>query len=182
MNQLPNSENKKNEPNNKQPVQLLEDEDDEELIAMAAPEIVKVSVAMDGGAVDNVIGPDELPAGTTPSGNTTGKHFVGASGERIHKYGHCSTMLVGAKGEVGCKWQVADVTRPLHAVSRITGPEEGPGLQDVLFNNKRCVVVPPGVVDKILKEVNAVAEYERRGGLYVADMQMSGFPRQGAAL
>ena len=51
-----------------------------------------------------------------------------------------------------------------------------------MFNNKRCVVVPPGTVEKILamltpKEV--VTEYKRRGGLYVAKMNLSGFARQG---
>ena len=111
--------------------------------------------------------------------NTTGKHFVGASGERIIKHGTCATLLAGLHGKVGCRWKVADVTRALHSVSRVTGAPERPGSQDVLFNNRKCVVVPPGVVDEILKKVRPVAEYGRQGGLYLSDMAMSGFTRQG---
>ncbi len=55
--------------------------------------------------------------------------------------------MEGEGGKCACRWQVADVTRPLHSASEITGPEEGPGVQDVLFSNKRCVVVPPGILE-----------------------------------
>ena len=84
--------------------------------------------------------------------------------------------MEGEGGKCACRWQVADVTRPLHSVSEITGPEEGPGVQDVLFSNKRCVVVPPGVLEKVMKSVKAVAEYKRRGGLHLADMVLSPMP------
>ena len=187
INELLNSETAKNEPNmHQQQLQLIENEVDDELVAMAVPETVKVTVAMDSGSVANVIHPNGLPAGTTPSGNEEDTHFSGAGGDRIRRYGHCKTMLQSPCGQVGCRWEVADVTRPLHAVSQVTGPEEHPvGLQDVLFNNKRCVVVPPGVVERIIKELAAqkihpVAEYGRKGGLYLAEMQMSRFTRQGA--
>ena len=63
----------------------------------------------------------------------------------------------------------------------MTGPKGGPGKQDVLFNNKKCVVVPPGVVDEILKRIDPVMEYEREGNPYTAEMQMSAFGRQGQA-
>ena len=49
----------------------------------------------------------------------------------------------------------------------------------VLFNNKIGVVVPPGVINKILKKITPIAEYPREGGLYCADMTLSGFTRQG---
>ena len=111
--------------------------------------------------------------------NKTGKHFVGAGGERITKHGKCITMMTGEHGKVGCRWQLADVTRPLYSVSRIAGPEDGPGDHDVLFNNKRAVVVPPGVVEKVLQSVKPVAEYKRSGGLYLAEMTLSDFVRQG---
>ena len=51
--------------------------------------------------------------------------------------------------------------------------------QDVLFNAGKCVVVPPGIVDKILEHVEPLMQYERKGGLYVADIERSGFHRQG---
>ena len=73
-------------------------------------------------------------------------------------------------------WNAADVTRPLHAVSQVAGPEDGEGKHDVLFNNKRCVVVPPGIVEKILKVIQPITEYKRKGGLYLAEMELSNTP------
>ncbi len=127
----------------------------------------------------NVIHPKELPLDAEPQPNTSGSHFVGANHARIERYGSCKTRLDGPHGSVGCDWELADVSRPLHSVSCIAGPVEGPGLQDVLFNNKRCVVVPPGVVDRILREVTPVMEYKREGNLYLAELTMSAFARHG---
>ena len=152
---------------------------DEEDAICAATEEVAIRVAMDSGSVGNVISPDELPYDAKVEVNKTGRHFVGAGGGRIQKFGKCNTKLVSQHGEIGCGWQVADVTRPLHSVSEVTGPIEGDGLQDVLFNNKSCFVVPPGIVKEIMKKVKPVAEYGREGGLYVADMKMTSFHRQG---
>ena len=56
----------------------------------------------------------------------------------------------------------------------------GEARQDVLFNNKKCVVVPPGIVDKILEHVSPLMQYDRKGGLYVADFEVSGFQRPGS--
>ena len=153
---------------------LLLENDEEELVATAT-ERVPVRVAIDSGSVANVIGPDDLPEGVRPPGNPR-THFVGAGGGTIKKHGTCDTMMEGESGKCACRWQVADVTRPLHSVSEVTGPEDGPGVQDVLFSNKRCVVVPPGIVEQIMKHVKAVAEYKRQGGLYLADMVLSPLP------
>ncbi len=159
---------------------MLYEEEEDVLAAMAQQ--VKIKVAMDSGAVANVIHPRELPEDAEPEPNETGKHFSGAGGGRITKYGFCKTVLESEGGEkVGCNWSLADVTRPLHAVSQVTGPADEPGRQDVLFTNRRCVVVPPGIVDKIMKEHNIkpVLEYQREGNLYLAEMAMSSFRRQG---
>ena len=161
------------------PLTLIEDEEELEDSINACAEEIKIQVAMDSGSVDNVTNPDTIPGQTAVKPNKTGKHFVGAGGERIKKHGECITMMTGKHGKVGCRWQVADVTRPLHSVSAIAGPEEGPGEHDVLFNNKRGVVVPPGVVERILQSVKPVAEYKRSGGLYLADMILSDVARQG---
>ena len=75
---------------------------------------------------------------------------------------------------------MADVTRPLNSVSETCGPADGDGRQDVLFTNKKCYVVPPGVVAEIMKKTKSVVEYDRSGGLYLADIEMSSFIRQGA--
>ena len=153
--------------------------EEEEPMIGATQEKVNISVAMDSAAVDNVLHPRELPGDSEPEPNLTGRHFGGAQGSRIDKYGSCDTRLESKHGTVGCHWQLADVTRPSHSVAKVTGPKEGPGKQDVLFNNKRCVVVPPGTVDRILKQVKPVTEHERTGNLYLADMTMSSFTRRG---
>ena len=164
------------------PISCVMEEEEEPLIASAV-EKVKIQVAMDSAAVDNVVHPNSLPGDAEPAPNRTGRHFVGAQGGHIEKYGSVDTKLETDLGAIGCHWQLADVTRPLHSVAKVTGPEDHPtGKQDVLFTNKRCVVVPPGVVEKILKTVKPVVEYARTGNLYIADMEMSSFPRQGQAV
>jgi hypothetical protein len=162
----------------------LEWEQSEDELIGNTEEEVEAEVAIDSGAVDNVIFPEGLPCGVKVEPNTTGKHFTGAGGGRIKFHGTCQTKMRDEAGrEVGCQWRSADVTRALNSVSRVTGPEEHPtGHHDVLFNNKRSVVVPPGTVEKILAKLSpkeVVTEYKRRGGLYVAKMNLSGFARQG---
>ncbi len=157
-------------------INVLTEEPDE---IFAATEKVVIRPAVDSGAVRNVIHPKELPADAEPVPNTSGSHFVGANHARIERYGSCKTRLDGPHGPVGCDWELADVARPLHSVSCITGEPEGPGDQDVLFNNRRCVVVPPGVVERILREVTPVMEYKREGNLYLAELTMSAFARPG---
>ena len=157
-------------------INLLCDSDD--AMIAAATEKVTIRPAIDSGSVDNVIHPCELPADANPVPNDTDSHFVGANNSRIEKFGTCTTRLDSECGQVGCDWQLADVTRPLHSVSKVTGPRDGPGKQDVLFSNTKAVVVPPGIVTEILKRVKPVAVYEREGNLYVGKFEMSAFGRQ----
>ena len=55
----------------------------------------------------------------------------------------------------------------------------GNAKQDVLFVTDVCVVVPPRIVKEIPKRLKPVMQYEREGNLYVADLEMSSFHRQG---
>ncbi len=160
-------------------VNCLELEDKGEVIANTESS-TRIRVAMDSAAVDNVIHPDELPGDMEYEPNTSGQHFRGANNAHIENFGSCRTRLTSARGDVGCDWRMADVSRPLHSVAKVTGPKGGRGKQDVLFDNDKCFVVAPGTVKKIMKSIQAVAEYEREGNLYVADMTLSGFTRQGA--
>ncbi len=152
------------------------DEEEEEILAATA-QVVKVKVAADSGSVANVIRPADLPPDAVVVENTSGRDFVGAGGGRIRKYGSCNTMLRGKHGPIGCGWQVADVTRALHSVAVVCGPIEAPE-QDFLFCAGRGVIVPPGIVEQILKTVQPLAEYTREGNLYVAEMEMTSFTRQ----
>ena len=153
-----------------------------QLSASLAPEEVTIVVAADSGAVTNVINPSELPAGCVPTG-ANGEHFVGASGEHIERYGEVDTVVSSRHGKVACTWQAADVTRALHSISKVTGPEHGPGVHEVLFTNKRAVVVPAGFVEEILKQAKVVPllEYHRKGNLYLAEVKLSSFTRQARA-
>jgi hypothetical protein len=148
-------------------------------LLVAAPDAVKVKIAADTGAVDNVVMPGALPGNVHVTPNTSGRHFVGASNEHIENFGSCDTVLTSEHGEVACEWKVADVSRALHSISKVAGPPEGPGAHDVLFNNRIGVVVPPGIVDLILQYVKPMMQYDREGGLYVAEVTMSGFARPG---
>jgi hypothetical protein len=142
---------------------------------------VRVRPAMDSGACDNVIDPDDLPDGCHIEPNVSGKHFRGANDNVIENFGDVETILESELGAIGCGWKAAAVSRPLHSVSKVAGPPGGikNSKQDVLFNNDICVVVPPGIVAEILKRVTPVAQYAREGNLYVGDMVMSSFTRQG---
>ncbi len=154
---------------------LTHEESADNLIANA--EEVTVEAAVDSGSVDNVINPGEVPDGVKVTPNAQGNHFVGANNSRIENFGTCTTRFVcedGAEGE--CGWTMADVSRPLHAVSKLTGTIEAPK-QDVLFNAGKCVVVPPGIVDRVLQFVKPLMQYDRKGGLYVAKMKLTDFQR-----
>ena len=159
-------------------VGLIYDDQGEDLIGALT---VIVKAAMDSGACASVINPDDLPAGVVPSGNPTGAVFHGANNSPIRRFGSAVTRMRNKTMDVGCRWQVAEVSRPLNAVSEVCGPMGPVGLQDVLFNNNTCYVVPPGVVAKIMEHIQAVAEYPREGNLYLAEIELSSFARQDPA-
>ena len=140
-----------------------------------------VKAAMDSGACASVLSPDDLPAGVVPSGNPSGAVFHGANNSPIRRFGSAVTRMKNKSMDVGCRWQVAEVTRPLNAVSEVCGPMGPVGLQDVLFNNNTCYVVPPGIVAKIMEHIQAVAEYPGEGNLYLAEIELSSFARQDPA-
>ena len=158
---------------------ILEDDDHGDICA--AVERVRIRPAMDSGAVANVIHPKELPDDAVVKPNTSGRHFRGANNSVIENYGDVDTPLGTPAGEVGCGWKSADVSRPLHSVSQVCGPAGGAAAakQDVLFNNDMCVVMPPGLVREILKGAKSIVQYDREGNLFMGDMVMSSFTRQG---
>ena len=164
------------------PLMCIEEADDEDQVLAAASEAVKIRVAIDSAAVDHVIHPRDLPSDVEYVPNTSGRHFVGANDAHIEKYGSCQTVLSSADTSIGCQWQMADVNRALHSVARVTGPKDGPGKQDVLFDNEVCVVMLPGTVKEILKRIKPVMQYQREGNLYIAELSMTSMPsfqRQG---
>ena len=143
---------------------------------------VDMEVAMDSGATANVAHPKDMPSDIVIRPNTTDFHFKGANNSKIEKFGDCDTILTQKSGDaVGCHWNMADVGRPLHSTAVVTGPIDHPtGKQDVLFNNKKCVVVAPGVVNAILKFIKPLSTYPRQGNLYIGKVAVSSFPRPGS--
>ena len=147
----------------------------------AAVQETKIPVAMDSGSCDNVVHPDDLPEDIVIVADPPGtKHFKGANDSHIERYGTIATTLKqDGKAAIKGNWVGADVSRALHSVSTVCGPPVAPK-QDVLFDSEKCYVVPPGIVKKIMQTIKAVAEYDRVGGLYIAEMTVSSFTRQGA--
>ena len=142
----------------------------------------RIEVAVDSGSVANTIGLEDLPDGLEPSGNPTGAEFRGANNSPIRRYGHVDTLCETTRGgqvrKHGTRWEASDVNRALQSVSCTTGPADHPiGLQDVLFNNRKCYVVQPGIVDAVMKHINAVMDFDRHGGLYTCEMEISDFTR-----
>ena len=157
-----------------------EDTEGDERVIGATTTTTTIRVAADSGSVDNVVHPGELPDGITVVKNNEGNHFVGANNSRIENFGTCTTTLESKAGsEVECGWTLAEVSRPLHSVSKMCGTIEAPK-HDVLFNASRCVVVPAGVVERVLQHVAPLLQYDRKGGLYVAEFKVPGFQRQGS--
>ena len=148
-------------------------------LCTVAPDVANVRVAIDSAACDNVINPQELPKDAEWEPNENDKHFVGANESPIERYGSCKTVMSTKHGKVGCNWQMAAVSRALHSVGIVAGPKGGPGKQDVLFDTDNAYVVAPGVVKAMMKHLKAVAEYERGGNLYVGEVSLSSFTRQG---
>ena len=136
-----------------------------------------IKVAMDSGACRHVAHPRTMPAGVKTTHHSSGAHFSGAGGETIERFGDATTLgTLKNSAQVVNKWNLADVVRPLHSVAEIIGPADHPkGNYDVLFNNRRCVVVEAGVVEHIMQHLQAVSEYSREGNLYTAEMVLSPF-------
>jgi hypothetical protein len=120
---------------------------------------------MDSGSVDHVMNDDEAPhiAVVESKRSKEGRHYAGANGVLIENEGEMHMKLVDVDdgfAPLNAIFQSCKVTRPLCSVSKIcdTSPEV-----EVSFNAKRCVVTKKG---------KAIAQFRRRGGLYVCRMKI----------
>ena len=148
---------------------FLDEEEETEEGIFAATEVLETIVIMDSGAVDHAAGPKDIPESVEIIKSDKTRNFVGAKGDPIEHYGSAGVRLEQESGQrVDNTFQVADVVRPLHSVSRTT--DNG---HDVLFNKGTCYVVPEGVVERIMATVKPEAVYPRRGGLYGAKMKVT---------
>ena len=159
--------------------EAFEDEEEEARIMELAMTEMELEVALDSGSVAHVANPSHLPADAVVVPNETGRHFQGANESHIENYGTCRTRLQDLQTNVvaDCGWSVAEVARPFHAVCKLTGTVEEPK-HDVLFTASRAVVVPHGIVERLLKTEKPLMQYDRKGGLFVARMTVSTFAGQ----
>jgi hypothetical protein len=141
------------------------DANGEEFI-MAASKPVTIQVAVDSGCVDHIANLEHLPDSVKIQKSGPERNFVDAQKNHIEHYGTAKVRLELESGKnIMNNFQVGNVCRPLHSMSKIA--DEG---HDLLVTKKAAHVVPEGVVETILAQVNVIAEYPRRGGLYVATM------------
>ena len=136
-----------------------------------------MDVAIDSGCVANVVGPDDVPGGVEVKHNPKKKkrNFVNASGGDMENYGEASVDMILENGNVvSSTFNVTDVTRPLHSASQVcdTASVKCPDGHEVLITKGVATVVPDGALSKFLGSVRRIAEYPRRGGLYVAKMKL----------
>ena len=140
---------------------------------LVAEEQVQVEVTMDSGSVVNVMHPEDLPSGCEVQKTSKTKNFVGANGGVIANHGMADTQMApveqGNGAEVRCRWECADVTRPLLS----TGVTCDSGYE-VLHTSDEALVVPKGSLSRFLKsDVNVVQRFQRKNkGLYMMTMNM----------
>ena len=132
---------------------------------------VKMRVAADSGAVDHIANPANIPGNSKLRMPKNGqiRFFVGAGGDPIKNHGMAKVKLRTQEGKnVGNIFQVADVTRPLHSVSKVC--DSG---KEWLFTAEEAFVFPAGLLSKLIKSEQALARYPREGGLYVAEVTVT---------
>ena len=112
-----------------------------------------ISIAVDSGACDSVINPDELPAYTDKILETKdskeGNDFVSASGDPIPNYGELTIPMFTRESTTrAMKFQAAGVAKPLGSVKRM------------IMAHHRVVFDEDGsyIENKITGEVNALRE------------------------
>ena len=140
--------------------------DSNALLAAMETEI-ETEVAADSGAVDHVAGPDDIP-GCVEVKRTRVRNFVGPTGKPIEHHGEALVHLVNETGRViGSVFQIANVVRPLHSVSKICDEKH-----EMLFTATEATVVPAGTLSKFLASIKGTVKYHRNGGLYVTKVKV----------
>jgi len=141
---------------------------------------VKVKGVMDSGASESVAPPEMCPHyEITPSpGSIAGQEYVSASDDTIPNLGEQTLDVVTVTGKNReVKYQIADVARPLNAVSEICDAG-GPRGQHVVFGKYGGAVIN--------LETGEQTPFAREDGIYCMEFWVrpksssaGGFPRQG---
>ena len=150
----------------------LEWSHDDDSAMLATEDEVDIAPAADSGAVDHVAGPGDIPGSALVVADDDTRDFRSANNGVIKNHGQATIELTQEGGPtLTSTVQVADVSRPLHSVSKICdGPCEGQE-KEMLFMKGEAVVVPAGTFSRLLASVTPLVRYKRSGGLYVAKMR-----------
>ena len=127
-----------------------------------------IEVVVDSGAVQSVAPPNLFPGPVEPSPmSRAGKTYRAANGSRIKNFGQTRVAFVSDEGHrCSLPFQVADVEHPLLSVSHLT--QVG---HRVELDQKGGRILNP--------TTGRALQLQRRGGVYVLRLRVSGFPRQG---
>ena len=114
-----------------------------------------MSVAVDSGACENVIPPDELPAYkdciVETKASQNGDDFLSASGDVIPNHGELRVPMITRENTTrGMVFQAAGVEKPLGSVKRMMQANHR-----VVFDNDGCYVL-----NKSTGEINMMREDE----------------------
>jgi len=163
-------------PNGPQTLAPLEFELEEPDELMAAVEETEIEAALDSGAVAHCTHPKDVPSTVKVVRPPNLKNFTGAGGDGIRNHGIASVVLEDEDGNLlGSNLNVAEVTRPLHAVGVVCDTDK-----EVLFTKGEAVVVPEGALSRFLASINVLTKYRRKGGLYVQKFKVRS-PQAGTA-
>ena len=150
----------------KEHIALLSEVNLPELNTLEPPDIFyMIEVALDSGAANHVLSREDIPgyAVEESPGSKAGQQFLPAGGKAIDNEGQVNIVMHAPSGEatsselLSC-FQVAKVTRPLLSVSRICSK----GTLEVVCKKDAAYIQDT--------KGNVVAKFEKRGGLYVADV------------
>ena len=153
-------------------VATLEYNVDNDHALLATEDVVEIAPAADSGAVDHVASPKDIPGSTMVAVTDETRDFLSANNGVIKNHGEALVDLEQEDGPtVSSSFQVADVSRPLHSVSKICDNDK-----EMLFMKDQAVIVPAGTFSRLLASVKPLVRYKRSGGLYVAKMKARSRP------
>ena len=132
-------------------------------------EYQKIQAIVDSGAAAHVMPAGLLPDHTAVEGEAKrqGVSYTTADGGEIPNLGEKAVAYKTFEGHsVRSVFQVADVRRPLLSVPRLTASGH-----DVKFHDQGGVITHP--------DRKGAIGFKRRGGLFILDMWVAPFARQG---
>ena len=139
-------------------------------LGVQAPGAVLIEAVVDSGAADPVAKAGTFAGKVAPSSmSKSGRKYRGPDGTRITNEGQQEVQFTSDEGHrCGMTWQIADVERPLIAVSHLSAA-----------GNKVIFTKPGGEIVNIAS--GKKIKIQRKGGVYVLRMWVPGPTTPGKA-